>query len=182
MLADTHKQALLAIARESIRAYFAGDLCATEASEPMPGASGVFVTLKRRGELRGCLGTLEMDGPLPSEVARCAQDSATRDPRFPPMVADELPEVRIEISVLGPLEMIDPADDRAIEIGRHGLVVERGARRGLLLPQVAVEWGWTREQFLRRTCQKAGLPSDAWRDDAVVFRFAAEVFGEEWPG
>ena len=182
MLAETDKQALLAIARQSIRGYFAGDGCAVNATEPMPDASGVFVTLKRRGELRGCLGTLEIHGPLPSEVARCAQDSATRDPRFPPMVADELPDVRIEISVLGPLEMIDPADERAIEIGRHGLVVEQGARRGLLLPQVAVEWGWTREQFLQHTCQKAGLPPDAWRLGAQVFRFAAEVFGEELPG
>ena len=182
MLAETDKQALLAIARQSIRGYFAGDGCAVNATEPTPDASGVFVTLKRRGELRGCLGTLEIHGPLPSEVARCAQDSATRDPRFPPMVADELPDVRIEISVLGPLEMIDPADERAIEIGRHGLVVEQGARRGLLLPQVAVEWGWTREQFLQHTCQKAGLPPDAWRLGAQVFRFAAEVFGEELPG
>jgi AmmeMemoRadiSam system protein A len=182
MLAETHKQALLAIARESIRGYFAGDRGAVDVSEPMSDVSGVFVTLKRRGALRGCLGTLEMRGPLPSEVARCAQDSATRDPRFPPMVADELADVRIEISVLGPLEMIDPADERAIEIGRHGLVVEQGARRGLLLPQVAVEWGWTREQFLCHTCQKAGLPPDAWRQGVQVFRFAAEVFGEEWPG
>jgi AmmeMemoRadiSam system protein A len=179
MLAETQKRALLAIARESITVHLAGDAGVFGTSESMPDASGVFVTIKRRGELRGCLGTLEMHGPLASEVARCAQDSATRDPRFPPMVADELRDARIEISVLGPLEIIDPSDEQAIEIGRHGLVVEQGPRRGLLLPQVAVEWGWTRTQFLRQTCQKAGLPPDAWCRGAHVWRFAAEVFGED---
>jgi uncharacterized protein (TIGR00296 family) len=77
------------------------------------------------------------------------------------------------------LEAVDPFDPSAFEIGRHGLVVEQGSRRGLLLPQVATEWGWTREEFLQRTCQKAGLPVDAWRHGAHVFRFAAEVFGEK---
>jgi uncharacterized protein len=80
--------------------------------------------------------------------------------------------------VLGPLEKIDPADPEAIEIGRHGLVVERGSRRGLLLPQVAPEWGWDREEFLAHTCRKAGLPMDAWRRGADIYRFAADVFGD----
>jgi uncharacterized protein (TIGR00296 family) len=80
--------------------------------------------------------------------------------------------------VLGPLEPIDPHDPAAIEIGRHGLVVEQGWRRGLLLPQVATEWGWDRETFLAHTCAKAGLPHDCWRTGARVFRFAADVFGD----
>jgi uncharacterized protein (TIGR00296 family) len=94
------------------------------------------------------------------------------------MSADELPESSIELSVLGPLEDVDPFDEGAIVIGRHGLVVEHGGRRGLLLPQVAVEWAWTAEQFLRQTCLKAGLAADAWQIGATVYRFDAEVFGD----
>jgi AmmeMemoRadiSam system protein A len=143
-----------------------------------PDASGVFVTLKLHGELRGCLGTLECQRALSDEVARCAAQSATEDPRFPPVTSDELPGLTLEISVLGPPEPIDPHQPDAFTIGQHGLVVEQRSRRGLLLPQVAVEWGWTPEQFLRQTCVKAGLPADAWRHDARVYRFDAEVFGE----
>jgi len=143
----------------------------------MPDASGVFVTIKQRGELRGCLGTLQNRAGLAGEVIRCAADSASEDPRFPPVSPGELPELSLEISVLGPLEEIEPRPD-AFTIGTHGLVVEQGVRRGLLLPQVATEWGWTGEQFLRQTCVKAGLPPDAWRQGARVFRFAAEVFGD----
>lgn len=178
MFTDTQKQALLTIAREAIRGHLSGETSIFGVAEPLPDASGVFVTIKRRGELRGCMGTLQLRSELPGEVARCAQDSAARDPRFPPLTVAELSDSSIEISVLGPLEPIDPADPAAFEIGRHGLVVEQGARRGLLLPQVATEWGWRREEFLQRTCQKAGLPEDAWRLGAQVFRFAAEVFGE----
>jgi AmmeMemoRadiSam system protein A len=111
-------------------------------------------------------------------VARCAADAATEDPRFPPIAIDELPEISVEISVLGPLEPIDPREEGAVVIGRHGLVAEHGMRRGLLLPQVATEWGWTLEQFLRQTCAKAGLPHDAWEHGARISRFAAEVFGD----
>jgi AmmeMemoRadiSam system protein A len=148
------------------------------AAAEMPDASGAFVTLKRRGHLRGCLGTLQCQRGLVEEVERCAADAASEDPRFPPVSSDELPELSIEVSVLGPLEPIDPANPDAFQIGRHGLVVEQGLQRGLLLPQVATEWGWTTDQFLRQTCVKAGLPEEAWRRDARVYRFAAEVFGE----
>jgi AmmeMemoRadiSam system protein A len=114
---------------------------------------------------------------LAAEVARCAVDSAREDPRFPPVAPDELPELSLEISVLGPLEAIEPDPD-AFTIGMHGLVAEQGFHRGLLLPQVATEWGWTNEQFLRQTCVKAGLAPDAWRHGAKIFRFSAEVFGD----
>lgn len=136
------------------------------------------MTIKRHDELRGCLGVLQMRASLAEEVVRCARDSATGDPRFPPMTPDELSHITLEISVLGPLEEVDPLDDTAIVIGRHGLLVEQGTRRGLLLPQVATEWGWTREQFLRQTCRKADLSESAWQSGARVFRFDAEVFGE----
>ena len=98
------------------------------------------------------------------------------------MTSEELPDLSIEVSVLGPLERIDPRDPGAIAIGRHGLVVEQGIRRGLLLPQVATEWGWTLGQFLRQACRKAGLPPDAWERGATVSRFEAQVFGDPDPG
>ena len=177
MLTDTERSHLLAVARESIEQHLDGRALKA-VTENRPNASGVFVTLKRRGELRGCIGTLQLRGSLAGEVARCARESATEDPRFPPMSAAELPETSIELSVLGPLEEIDPRAEGAIVIGRHGLVAEQGSRRGLLLPQVAVEWGWTPEQFLRQTCHKAGLPLDAWQHGARIYRFDAEVFGE----
>ena len=178
MLSEGRRAALLRIARDAVEAQVSGAPVELDAGGGEDEASGVFVTLKERGELRGCLGVLEMRGSLDQEVARCARDSASRDPRFPAVRPDELAEIAVDISVLGPLEEIDPADEAAIVVGRHGLVVEQGRRRGLLLPQVATEWGFTREQFLRQTCRKAGLPDDAWQHGARVFRFEAEVFGE----
>ena len=178
MLSDPQKQALVDLARRAVSAQVAGLPGPAPLDTGLPAASGVFVTIKRHGELRGCLGTLQCSRGLAGEVARCAADAASEDPRFPPVAADELPELSIEVSVLGPLEDIDPRDPSAITIGRHGLVAEQGLRRGLLLPQVAIEWGWTPERFLRQTCLKAGLPGDAWRHDARISRFDAEVFGE----
>ena len=116
---------------------------------------------------------------LAVDVARCAAEAASDDPRFPPLDQSELPALSIEVSVLGPLEQIDPHDPDAIVIGQHGLVAEQGRRRGLLLPQVASERHWTREEFLDQTCVKAGLRADAWRHGATVYRFCADVCGEE---
>jgi AmmeMemoRadiSam system protein A len=178
MLTDTEKRHLLDIARHSVFATVGAETRKPMADVPLPHASGVFVTIKRHGELRGCLGTLSGVDELGREVARCAADSAQEDPRFSPVTRDEVTDLSFEISVLGPLEQIDPLDPATITVGRHGLVVEQGRHRGLLLPQVAIEWEWTREQFLRHTCLKAGLPYDAWQRGAAVFRFEAEVFGE----
>jgi uncharacterized protein len=178
MLTETERRHLLAIARHSVFAAVGAATPAPVADVALPPASGVFVTIKSHGELRGCLGTLSGVDELAREVARCAADSAQEDPRFSPVTRDEVTDLSFEISVLGPLEQIDPLDPSAIMVGRHGLVVEHGRHRGLLLPQVATEWEWTREQFLRQTCLKAGLPYDAWQHGAVVFRFEAEVFGE----
>lgn len=178
MLNDAQKRALLDLARRSVVAEVTH-----QPPEPLrldvdlPDAAGVFVTIKRRGQLRGCLGTLECRRGLAEEVARCAADAAAEDPRFPPVAEEELPELEIEVSVLGPLEEIAP-DPARVVVGRHGLVAEQGHRRGLLLPQVATEWDWTAEQFLRQTCLKAGLPGDAWRNGARIYRFEAEVLGE----
>jgi AmmeMemoRadiSam system protein A len=177
MLTEAQKHAVVELARRSVVATVTGTP-PPALTVTLPDASGVFVTIKRRGELRGCLGTLQCHRGLAGEVARCAADAATEDPRFPPVSVDELPDVAVEVSVLGPLEPIDPRDPGAIIIGRHGLVAERGARRGLLLPQVATEWGWNVEQFLRQTCLKAGLDPDAWQRDARISRFEAEVIDE----
>jgi uncharacterized protein len=178
MLSDEQRRQLLAIARSAVTARVVGSRVASPPSVEFPEASGVFVTVNVDRQLRGCLGTLDRVRDLPSDVARCAANAASEDPRFPAITAGELPRLTIDVSVLGPLERIDPQEHSAIAIGEHGLVVEHGERRGLLLPQVATEWGWSRERFLCQTCVKAGLPPDAWRQDAIVYRFAAEVFGE----
>jgi uncharacterized protein len=177
MLTPEQKAHLLGLARASVDAQVRGGTHVDPGTMPLPDASGVFVTIKERGQLRGCLGTLQNRAGLAREVIRCAADSASEDPRFPPVTPGELGDLLLEISVLGPLESIVPHPE-AFTIGVHGLVAEEGLRRGLLLPQVATEWGWDGEQFLRQTCVKAGLPPDAWRHGARLYRFAAEVFGD----
>ena len=178
ILTDDQKAALVEIARDAVRCMASGIRLDVTAAGEFPGASGAFVTLKRDGQLRGCIGTLRCRRPLAEEVARLAVSAATEDPRFEPLRASELDGLDVEVSVLGPLEAIDPNDPAAFEIGRHGLVVEQGERRGLLLPQVATEWGWDREEFLAQTCVKAGLAPDAWRRGVRVSRFPAVVFGD----
>ena len=178
MLTDEQRHFLIDIARRAVTARVSGSRPSTAPSFDLPPASGVFVTLKLAGQLRGCLGTLECFNNLASEVARCAADAASEDPRFPPVTATEVLGLTVEVSVLGPLERIDPRQTGAMTIGDHGLVVEQGRLRGLLLPQVATERKWDLEQFLRQTCHKAGLAADAWERGAIVYRFSAEVFGD----
>lgn len=175
--AAAEREALLALARRAI----AGAVGAPSTGEsPQPedaSRGGAFVSLHDRGgELRGCIGFIESDDPHPRTVRDAAIAAATRDPRFPPVRADELPGLQIEISLL-----TSPRPIRAdeVECGRHGLIVSRGGRRGLLLPQVPAQFGWDREQFLAATCRKAGLPETAWRDPATTIEaFEAEVFSE----
>ena len=171
------RQFLLSVARQAIdaalekRAFYPEALTARVA-EPR----GVFTTLHLGEELRGCVGQIVATEPLVRAVAQTAVSAAFNDPRFPPLAAAELPLVRIELSVLSPLEPIRPEQ---IEIGRHGLFVMLGERRGLLLPQVAGEYGWDAATFLAQTCRKAGLPPDAWSmPGAQLFGFTAELFGE----
>jgi AmmeMemoRadiSam system protein A len=177
MTSEHDRRLLLQLAREAIAAHV-GVMPAhvPGANEVLDRPGGAFVTLHKAGDLRGCIGHVGASERLGSVVPRCAVAAASSDPRFPPMSASELDAVDIEISLLGALEPITGPDD--IVIGRHGLVVERGWQRGLLLPQVAAEWGWDAEAFLAHTCQKAGLAQDAWRTGAKVWRFEAEVFGE----
>lgn len=176
---------LLQIARNAVTAHVGGpDRPAPQRAEgPPPRAAdlelrrgGAFVTIHHRGELRGCIGHIDADELLVRVVARCAVSACSADPRFAPVAAAELPDIDLELSLLGPLEPIGgPAD---IDVGRHGLLVSRGGRRGLLLPQVATAWRWDGVTFLAQTCRKAGLHVDAWKNGAAVWRFEAEVFGE----
>ena len=179
MTNDADRALLLTIAREAIAAHLNPSM--QSAISDMPSAilarpGGAFVTLHKRGDLRGCIGHVEPTEPLGTVVPRCAVAACSSDPRFPPVTPGELAQIDVEISLLGPLEPIAGPDD--ILVGRHGLVVERGWQRGLLLPQVATEWTWSAEEFLAHTCQKAGLPRDAWQKGATIWRFEAEVFGE----
>ncbi len=177
MINDDERALLLAIAREAIAAHTVGRRApAVPFSEIAFRRAAVFVTLHRGNALRGCIGHLGVDEPFSVVVPRCAIAASSDDPRFPAVTAEEVPHLAIELSILTPLETIQgPAD---IEIGRHGLVVEHGWHRGLLLPQVATEWNWDAEAFLAHTCHKAGLPMDAWKRGAALWRFEAEVFGE----
>ncbi len=136
---------------------------------------GAFVTLKIGKNLRGCIGNVVGNQPLHRTVAAMARSAAFQDPRFPPLRLEEFEKLDIEISILGPLTPC--SDPELIEVGRHGLVMRRGGRSGLLLPQVPVEWGWDRETFLRHTCRKAGMEPGCWRDpETRILWFEAEIF------
>ncbi|UCE42439.1 MAG: AmmeMemoRadiSam system protein B [Candidatus Aminicenantes bacterium] len=135
---------------------------------------GAFVTLKKHGQLRGCIGFIEPVLPLHQAVMQASVYAACRDSRFLPVTRDELDDLKVEISVLTPLKKI--VDPKRITVGRHGLVIAKDGKRGLLLPQVALEQKWNRESFLENTCLKAGLPKDAWRTGAEIFVFEAIIF------
>ena len=137
---------------------------------------GAFVCLKTHGELKGCIGHIKGFLPLDETIREMAKQAAFYDPRFAPLDAGEWKETEVEISVLTPMRKIESVEE--IEVGMHGLYIEKGLDTGLLLPQVAVEYGWDRATFLRETCLKAGLPPDAWKDGADIYVFTADVFGE----
>jgi uncharacterized protein len=178
MTSDADRLLLLKLARNAIVWHVHGlPAQAAQLEGVLARRGAAFVTLLGDdGSLRGCIGHLEVTEPLGTIIARCAVSAATQDPRFAAVDAREIDALRIELSLLGTMERISSASD--VEVGRHGLVVERGRSRGLLLPQVAPEWGWDAETFLAHTCRKAGLPADAWQNGATLWRFEAEVFGE----
>ncbi len=178
-LSETDRCALLALARRAISDAVSPQKPAL--SVPLSGVfaetRGVFVTIHARGRLRGCIGVVEAFEPLAESIARCAASAALQDPRFSPVRPEELGDLKIEISVLSGVE---PIRSESIEIGKHGLVVAQGGKRGLLLPQVAVEHKLTREQFLEETCRKAGLGLQAWKEpETKILGFTCEVFSEE---
>lgn len=177
MLAPDDRKRLLRLAREALEARVRHERPpAVGGGGELDAPCGAFVTLHAHGELRGCLGRVDTDAPLAETVADLGALVADSDPRFSPLSRDELPDIDLEISVLTPEREVGSVAE--IEIGRHGLIVEHAGRRGLLLPQVATEYGWDRETFLHHACLKAHLPGDAWRRGARILVFEAEVFGE----
>ncbi len=180
-LREDEERLLLKIARAT--------LCACLEGEPLPALDdfqltdtlrekhGVFVTLRKRGELRGCIGYIKGFKPVYEGVADNTISACSRDPRFPPVRAEELKDITISLSVMS--ELIPVKDAGTIRVGRDGLVIQKGARSGILLPQVPLELGWDREHFLAGICRKAGLPVDAWKDGASMWRFSAQVFEED---
>ncbi len=174
---DMDRRTLIRIAREAIIAHFLGvAFPAVEDNALAQRRGGAFVTVLEGNALRGCIGHVEADERLVHVVARCAVAACVSDPRFAPVAQAELGRIAIEVSLLGRLEpIIGPSE---VEVGRHGLMVVRGADRGVLLPQVATVWEWDADQFLEETCRKAGLAGRAWREGASLWRFEAEVFHE----
>jgi len=181
LLTPEQQTALLALARHAIRERVRGTVgVMTLPADPVfrqPGAP--FVTLTKGGVLRGCIGFIRATQPLADAVRHCAVAAAVSDPRFPPVRAEELAHLRVEISLLSPLRRVENLD--AIQIGTHGLFISQEGRQGLLLPQVATEYGWNREAFLRHTCLKAGLPEDAWRRGAEIRSFTVQLMGDDRP-
>ena len=178
LTADDKKE-LLSLARRSVERYVRdGKLLEYATENPnLKAPRGAFVTLTEGGSLRGCIGFTESKFPLYETVMQVAIYAATEDPRFRPVNQAELKRLEYEVSVLTPPTRVE--NPALIEVGRHGLVVAKGGKRGLLLPQVATENRWSREELLRQTCLKAGLPADAWRQGAEIFSFEAIVFREE---
>jgi len=176
-LNEIEKKELLSIARLAVMSRLEGKK--EQLSTDLAGLKihgGAFVTIHKRGELRGCIGLFESARPLFETVADMAQSAAFRDPRFSPLSPDEAGDIDFEISVLSPLREI--GDVSEIKLGIHGIYITKGYNRGVLLPQVAAEQGWDRDTFLAHTCLKAGLPEDAWREGAKIEIFSAQVFGD----
>jgi len=177
------------IARETIARHLRGeDEKEWDVPQKFMQKYGVFVTINTHpgGHLRGCIGYPEPVYPLINALISAAKSAATQDPRFMPMRAEELDNVVIEVTILTPPELLKVSDPEEyfefIEIGKHGLIAERGPWRGLLLPQVPVEWGWDLEEFLCETCMKAGLDQYAWKDlSTKIYRFEGQIFGEKEP-
>jgi uncharacterized protein len=179
-LTSSEKSTLLNIARQAIETVVRTGQVQVEPREEktLNVRSGCFVTIRNSGTLRGCIGNFQSELPLFKEVAEMAAASATKDPRFYPMKEEDLGHFSLEISVLSPLHKIDSISE--IEVGKHGIYLEKSYYRGVLLPQVAVEHGWDRTTFLQQTCLKAGLATDAWQsDDAEIYIFSAQIFSEE---
>ncbi len=178
-LNEEQQARVLELARSTVRMYVtSGKTPDAPADDPALSAErACFVTLNKHGQLRGCIGSLEARQPLGRAIIEAAVSAATQDPRFPPVTSAELDDLHIEVSVLSPMRKVESPDE--IVVGKHGVVVRQGMRSGVFLPQVATEQGWDRDTMLTTLClHKAGLPADAWKHDAELFVFTAQVFGE----
>lgn len=179
-LTDEQKVRLLKTARFCIQRQLSGktDEPIPELKDPVFGEKyGIFVTLTMNEDLRGCIGYVEGVKPLREAVKDMAIQAAFHDPRFYPLSKEEYPSLDVEISILYPVEAVKNFSE--IQVGRDGLIMERGYSKGLLLPQVATEYGWSREEFMNQTCRKAGMESFCWENGAKVSKFEAEVFNEK---
>jgi AmmeMemoRadiSam system protein A len=177
MINEADEKPLLAIARQALVARVVGQrppyiVCVG----PLALRCGAFVSLHKDNRLRGCLGRVTTSSPLGATLAYLGGAVADSDPRFPPVSADELPSLHLQISLLTPERPVSSVQE--ITVGQHGVIIEQGRSRGLLLPQVATELGWDRETFVEHACLKAGLPHDAWKTGANILVFEARVFGE----
>lgn len=180
MLTEEHGQLLLDIARKTILHYLntRETLSITDAPPEFKEKRGIFVTLKKHGTLRGCIGYPEPVYPLLEALLDAAVSAAVRDPRFPPVTAPEMDDIDIEVTVLTQPEEIAP-DPKNVNIGEDGLIAEKGVFKGILLPQVPVEWEWDAEEFLCQVCIKAGLPPDCWLDTkTTLYKFQGQIFAE----
>jgi hypothetical protein len=178
-LSRKEQEILLKIARKTLEEYVRkGNIPRVDVKESMLlDKRGAFVTLTKNGSLRGCIGYIQPVAPLYKAISDMTIAASTKDPRFPPVSQGELKDIHIEISVLSPLKMI--SDIHEIEVGKHGLYLTWGNNAGLLLPQVATEHRWTREEFLRQTCIKASLPIQAWKNTGTqIYTFSAQIFSE----
>ena len=182
MLTKKQGAALLGIARNSLKCAFDGKPYPSEKSKDFNGKTGAFVTLYHGKELRGCIGFIKSDLPLWKSVSEAARLSAFEDLRFPPLRKEELKDLSFEISVLSKPELIKAGEDivKSVKVGKDGLIMEHSGHSGLLLPQVANDYGWDSEEFLEQTCVKAGLSRGAWKErGAKIYRFQAQVFSEK---
>jgi len=177
-LTAAQREELLALARTTVADYLeTGSIPDYTTDDPvLTRRSGVFVTLKKRGELRGCIGHTQADLPLYQAVQQMAVSAATGDPRFPSVTQEELADVTVEISILSPFRRV--TDVAQVEVGTHGLMIFKDQHRGLLLPQVPIEQSWDREEYLENLCLKAGLAGGCWQEGATLYAFTAVVFGE----
>jgi AmmeMemoRadiSam system protein A len=178
-LTESDQILLLQVARQAVESYVLSQPFSVSeiTSGNLTESCGIFVSIHKHGELRGCIGNPHGTGPLYRSVGECAISAAVGDPRFVPVTGDELPLIEFEISVLSPMRRVVNISE--IEIGKHGLLVSKRGYHGLLLPQVATAYGWDRETFLRETCRKAGLRYDEWKDGATIHLFDAFVFDEK---
>ncbi|MHB8095934.1 MAG: AmmeMemoRadiSam system protein A [Candidatus Aminicenantales bacterium] len=178
-LTNVQERVLLELARKAIEHYFdTGRTAHPETGDPLLREKrGAFVTLKTDGELKGCIGYPVPVKPLDATIAEMAVAAASQDYRFTPLTPEELGRTVIEISVLSLPRPVKTPDE--VIVGRHGIIISKGSSRGLLLPQVPLEYGWDRETFLRHGSLKAGLPGDAWMKGARIEVFEAQVFSEE---
>lgn len=179
MFTKEQKDIMLAAARDVVSSCAKNEKIVVNKSlfdlndEPM----GVFVTLRKKEELRGCIGYVEGYKPLYESIPEMSEAAAMRDPRFDPVKEDEMNDINLEISLLSPLEKIDSLEQ--IKIGVHGIVIKKGIKKGLLLPQVAEENNWDSKTFLEHTCLKANLRPDSWKEEEIeIYIFSAEVFSE----